>query len=211
MMKTIVLILASLFLFNCGGGSSPQPPPPINPPFSGEISVQAPWAITQGSVPGPVVNGSFVFPQGDPASSYISYVEVQLPVRLNGAQSMSVTWTVEGTGNFLCTSCAPGTTPTIRLLLHQAGDTLAATPGSPLAYYRWFSIPQTLQAGTYTLTVPFVISQWIPVYQPADPLGFSTAMTHLGSVGVCFGGGDFACHGVSSDGSAFQINAVSID
>jgi hypothetical protein len=218
------LIPALLLLASCGGNNpTPAPTPAPVPTWRGDISPQSSWAITQGSYPGPLNNGAFDFQPGDPASIYVSYIEVPLPVSLYGDSTFSLTYTFAGDPSmFLCTSCAAGTPVTVRLLLHQVGDNLSGQ--GVYAYYRWFSVPQPLTAGTNTVTVPLGdVTQWTPVYNggaaanaqvialqhAANAQGYVIALQHIGSIGVCFGGGDFACHGVAGSGH-FQIDSVSV-
>jgi hypothetical protein len=89
------IAFAALLLAACsGGGNNPTPP---NPPFSGSISPQAAWSITESSAPRPLTNGTFAFQEAHSALQiYDSYVEVPLPVSLNAAQTFTLTFTITG-------------------------------------------------------------------------------------------------------------------
>jgi hypothetical protein len=227
MIKPASLALV-LMLQGCGGDNSAPTPPPINPPFSGQLSIQSAWAITQSSNPRALSNGNFAFQSARSAGQectapnagvngvdckWDSYVELPLPVSVNGAQTYSLTYTIFG-DNPVWVNDSPNNTcggpATLRLFLHKQGD-IGADPSA-----RWYSgnaFAQELKLGTNTTNVPFVLANWISTQGTStDALGFSTAMTHLGSVGFVFGGGCFAGHGVavSSGSASFQLQSATI-
>jgi hypothetical protein len=214
-MKQLAAIGVLLTLLGCGGGDSTAPaPPPVNPPFSGIISVQAGWAITQSSALRALSAGGFAFQQCTSASTcWDSYVEVPLLVSVNGAQTYTLTYTITGDNPVWVNDSANNTCggpSTLRLFLHKQGD-VGVDHSS-----RWYSgnaFAQKLELGLNITKVPFVLANWINTDgQSTDALGFSTAMTHLGSVGFVFGGGCFAGHGVavSSGSASFQIQTATI-
>ncbi len=113
--------------------------------------------------------------------------------------------------------------------MQRAGDNLSCgiAPADPkYGYYRQFSIPEgSLAPGTHTLTVPLALKQVPPVpdirngyWEPGCGMpGFDlqTELTNtqskLQAIGLCFGGGNFACHGVvAPNGGTFQINSYTI-
>jgi len=86
----------------------------------------------------------------------------------------------------------------LHLYIQRVGDEM--TGKGQYAFYRWFSIPTVVLAnGTFTLTVPIDPSQWIDVWgRPgsASPADFIAAMSNIANLGMTFGGGCFAGHGV---------------
>lgn len=200
-------------LQGCGGGDSSTPaPPPVNPPFSGSLPTN--WAITRGS-PGTVgtFGGNFNFPQCASAQTcWISYDEVPLVVRLNEAQTYTVQYTIYGDNPVFVHDTKDNTCggpSSLTLLLRRQGDIDVAP------YGRFFSISsfgKPLVLGSDVISVPVITANWQAAQVVMDAGQFSDALLHLGSVGVVFGGGCFAGHGVavSSGSAAFKIDAAAI-
>jgi hypothetical protein len=166
--------------------------------------VQSPWAITQSSNPRPLANGAFAFQQSDNAAAvWDSYVTVPLVVALPGTATFSLNFTVTGDATFVHNTAGndPAGPSTIRLLLESATT-------------RWFSVPLLpLQPGQYQLDVNLGIANWQAVDASGTTIGADPAfLSQVTAAGFCFGGGFFACHGVSAatGSSGFQINAASI-
>jgi hypothetical protein len=202
-----------LLLAGCGGNNPPPPPQPL--PSS--------WQITHSSQPVPVVSGdSFDFPACAPnaTSTWVSYFELPFTQDISALNSISVAYTMTGTNSPTFDHSTANNVSTgpaaIYLLLHRAGDDLSGV-GS-MAYYRWFGPilkdppVYPLDFGTHTLTLNLQdLLSWASL---ADQQWqwFQDAKSHLGSIGVVFGGGDFYSHGVCMlTGSAhFHLDSYSI-
>jgi hypothetical protein len=111
------------------------------------------------------------------------------------------------TGN----TCA--TSATVRLFLQRKNDDLSQE------FYRWWanSAIYDLQptSENVTMTVPLTPDQWSSVYGKPGNLnattlaGFHDALTNLGHVGMTFGGGCFAGHGVNVSGGSARFALIS--
>jgi hypothetical protein len=111
------------------------------------------------------------------------------------------------TGN----TCA--TSATVRLFLERKNDDLSQE------FYRWWanSAIYDLQptSENVTMTVPLTPDQWSSVYGKPGNLnattlaGFHDALTNLGHVGMTFGGGCFAGHGVNVSGGSARFALIS--
>jgi hypothetical protein len=193
-----------LTLQGCGGGDSSAPaPPPSQPPVIGGSG----WTITHSSTPAPqVVNDGFDFPICAPNanSTWVSYFELPFTQDISQKSSISVTYTLTGTNSPTFDHSTPnnvGTGPAaIYLMLHRAGDDLSGQ-GS-MVYYRWFGPilrdppVYPLDFGTRTVTVPLDdLLSWASLADQQYQW-FQDAKSHLGSIGVVFGGGNFYSHGV---------------
>jgi hypothetical protein len=233
-------IALAVLLAGCGS-NNPTPPPPlppppiIYPPWGGVISPQAPWRVSESSNPRPLDgNGGFTFVGGTSRTNvncvtgaldcqWDSYVEVPLPVSINADAVYTLTYTATG-DLFLCDS--PNNTPncssvvganafpTIRLLLHRQKDNMSI--GGEYGFYRFFSQYTAFTPGTHTLTMPLTLDYWMAAQNNAGwdiNAEFVLTKSNLQSVGFCFGGGSFACHGVvvpPPNIGTFKIEAASI-
>jgi hypothetical protein len=114
--------------------------------------------------------------------------------------------------------------PTVRLLLETPG-LLTNWRGATLAYTRWYGPASPLTPGAHTLSAPLTGADWtdvfadpgdaasIPAGQSQSPAaGFQAALTHA-RVGLVFGGGCFAGHGVGVTGGAasFTLSSLRVD
>jgi hypothetical protein len=125
---------------------------------------------------------------------------------LNAAFSVSTTPGAVFNARFEASNTCPGG-PTVRLLLARRGR-LTDALGATLPYTRWYSAPIALTPGPHALAVPLTGDAWTDVFghrgdaatpppgqsgAPAD--GFRAALA-APRVGLVFGGGCFAGHGV---------------
>jgi hypothetical protein len=121
------------------------------------------------------------------------------------------------------TNTCPGG-PTVRLLLETPGP-LTDWRGATLPYTRWYGPPAPLTPGPHTLSVPLSGGAWTDVFadrgdairppagQSQTPAaGFRAALAHP-RVGLVFGGGCFAGHGVGVVGGAasFALTRLRVD
>ena len=146
----------------------------------------------------------------DRSCGHVNYVTTPVNAAITAA-GLTMTFRIETTGvpvfqyalnpNNTCTNPAA-----VRLFIQRQGDTLEADH----EFYRWWSkAAAKLTAGTVTLTVPLMPDQWMSVLGKAGNLdqiataGFHAALRNVGNIGMTFGGGCFAGHGVNiSSGTA---------
>lgn len=217
-MKTFVLIALALLLASCGGSSNNNSPPVVVlPPISHPPAVSngSPWVVTESSAAVPVTYtggiSSFDFLVcSNPLACYISYVE-QPYGPLVGKSSLTLSYSITGNapvfdGHTNTNNNGEPNIPHVLLILHQAGDNMSGV--GPYAFYRWFSEldAQALTLGDHELTVPLTVDRWTPVFKStpeANAAGFATALANISEVGLGYGGGSFAAHGVAvTSGSA---------
>ena len=196
-------------------GSPPQPSFTLRP---------SQWYLqySAGVPDHPVADGagwSFDFPVYDHPSmncnedrscGHVNYVTTPVNAAITAA-GLTMTFRIETTGapvfqyalnpNNTCTNPAA-----VRLFIQRQGDTMEVDH----EFYRWWSkAAAKLTAGTATLTVPLMPDQWMSVLGKAGNLdqiataGFRAALQNVGNIGMTFGGGCFAGHGVNiSSGTA---------
>jgi hypothetical protein len=128
------------------------------------------------------------------ACSHVDYLSAPYSTPLSG--TMSVTFTVTASADavfgyhtqFKNTCTAPAA---VRLWFEQTGDNLTQPT------YRWWATQGlALGPGTFTLSVPLTLGNWTDVNGKADAAGMAAAMASPMAVGMTFGGGCFAGHGV---------------
>ena len=174
-----VALLSALLLAACGGGNNP--PPPV--PYTG-------WSITASSVPRQIPSGSFVFQNCASASTcWDSYVEHPAA---GIAGNLTLSWTITGNPVFVNDTPANCVGPAALSLLFR----------SPGRFFSLFALKTPLAVGTFSMSVPLTVDQWINV----DGGTFNPAAAT--SIGFGLGGGCFSAHGVAvSVGTAtFTIN-----
>jgi len=151
-------------------------------------------------------------PQCASASTcWISYVEKHTGTALTGKDSLLLSYEITG-DNTSFVNDSPNNTcggpPALSLLIHQIGDTGFAPS------MRWFSQErQALAVGRVSWAVPLLLSKWINVNgQSTDQAGFDMALAAQGSIGLVFGGGCFAGHGVavSAGDATLKIDGLTI-
>lgn len=204
-------LLGVVMLAACNDASGP----PAAPPRPASIDTNAAsWVIAYSpnmpAAPRPDAAGwTFDFPQVDG----VHYVLT--PVNGYASTEMRVTFNITTVNNPLFdwrtnpdnTCGSPPSTPaTVRLFLQQVGDDMQGTPGTT-EFYRWWSNPTAavLAPGGAVLAVPIDPAQWSSVLGKMGtdaPAQFQNAVTHLGNVGMTFGGGCFFGHGVFVTGGA---------
>lgn len=101
----------------------------------------------------------------------------------------------------------------VRFFLQRSGDDWSGT--GQFAYYRWWSPSIPLALGTYTLTVPITeAGGWTDVSgdSSAGAGSFDLAANNPSAIGMTFGGGCFAGHGVDLTGgsASFTINSFTV-
>ena len=196
-------------------GSVPTPPPAPtsgNTKANGEL-VSRPWVFqySPNAVGSNHIQGalSFDFPNKDGIHYLVTGVNGMAP----GMSSITLDYEVLTTGNpvFEFRTAADNTCPAplgnVSLYMQRKGDDISGT--GAYEYYRFWSRPllSELKSGTATLTVPLKPDQWITVYGKQYDL--SGALPNLQAIGMTFGGGCFAGHGVYVTGGTAKFNMKS--
>lgn len=192
----------------CGGKSPapvPIPPPPaIGLPYT--LGPGAQWAITHGSLPRGLTNGSFDFQQCASAQTcWDSYVEVLWSANIAFAKNIVFDYEITGNDptfiNDSPNNTCPGF-PSLSLLIHRSNDAALMVPT-----YRQFSFPvqQELKLGRITYTVPIDQANFINV----SGSGFGDTLSNVGSVGFVLGGRCFAGHGVAVSSGNAKLSIIS--
>jgi len=166
------------------------------------------WTIdySRNVPPNPFQSGPhwfFGFPRKTGAVSYI-YYQNKKPLAPN--RKIFIKYQIEATNNaefFYKTepnnTCDVDASVRIILIRNMYGE-----------YNRWFSIQSSfLKDGNFTLSVPLIPSYWTSVFGKKGDINefskkqFRECLTKPILVGICFGGGCFAGHGVRmSQGAA---------
>ena len=224
-MKPLRLGTALLWLLLIGCGSPNQQP-------SSRGSQSAPgWSIlySPGMPSRPTAGGSgtwyFDFPSDpnypacvsnpDTVCNSVNYVinSYSGPATHSVSMTFQIVTTGVPTFNYIMeTDNTCVTAATVRLFLERKNDDLSQE------FYRWWANPMVYDlqptSGDVTMTVPLTPDQWSSVYgkvgnQNATTLaGFQDALTNLGDVGMTFGGGCFAGHGVNVSGGTARFALI---
>jgi hypothetical protein len=149
----------------------------------------------------------------DKSCGHVNYITTPVNAAI-AATALTMTFRIETTGapifqyalnpNNTCTNPAA-----VRLFIQRQGDTLEADH----EFYRWWSkAAAELTAGTVTLTVPLIPDQWLSVFGKTGDVdqvtlaAFHDALQNVGNIGMTFGGGCFAGHGVNISGGTARFS-----
>lgn len=152
----------------------------------------------------------------DKSCGHVNYITTLVNAAI-AATALTMTFRIETTGapifqyalnpNNTCSNPAA-----VRLFIQRQGDTLEVDH----EFYRWWSkAAAVLTAGTVTLTVPLMPDQWLSVLGKAGDLNqitsaaFRAALQNVGNIGMTFGGGCFAGHGVNISGGTARFSLTS--
>jgi hypothetical protein len=150
------------------------------------------------SAPTPGQEFSFAFPR---APGSVHYVTKPATKPAGGAVHARFTIAANGGAAFdfhtapdnICNAPAA-----VRLFLQRKSDNMSGS--GPYEHYRWWSAASTvLKNGAFAMDVALTPSAWTSVFGKsgdANPQAFAASLADLGNVGVTFGGGCFAGHGV---------------
>lgn len=214
----VISLACTLFLLGCSNDSPPPTPPP---PAS-------PWQVTAASLAIPVGIGNgasyFNFPIcADPHTCHISYIERPWTTPLTGKTSITLNYSITGTDPVFDAhsntnnTCEPNI-PHALLIIRRAGDNGSGI--GAFEFYRWFDMTdeQPLALGDHVMTAPLDPARWVSVFgkmgsDPSTAAGWAGALANVSNIGVGFGGGCFAAHGVAvtSGAARFIINGVGIN
>jgi hypothetical protein len=228
--KTLALLGLALVLAPSTASQSSGPGSPPQPSSNSFTLQPSQWYLqySAGVPDHPVADGagwSFDFPVYDQSSmncnedrscGHVNYVTTPVNAAITAA-GLTMTFRVETTGapvfqyalnpNNTCTNPAA-----VRLFIQRQGDTMEVDH----EFYRWWSkAAAKLTAGTATLTVPLMPDQWMSVLGKAGNLdqiataGFRAALQNVGNIGMTFGGGCFAGHGMNISGGTARFSLTS--
>lgn len=188
-----------------GCGDSGVKIPGINvtiPPIGGSKPAWTFHSNTNGTTLQNTSSGfRFNFPM---SPGYVNYCMYSLNKAISG--EMVCTFQITGTdpvfNGILRDQTAAFPPPGIRLWFQRKGDDWSAAIGG--GSYRWWSTDWRILAdelgAVRGIQVPLTPDRWTNVRGRTgtqDPGGFAAALQNCGSVGMTFGGGNFAGHGVN--------------
>lgn len=187
---TIILVALSTLVTAC---SQSNPPPPVVAGWQVGYSEGTTLSYPTSSL------WSFTFPQ------YPGHVNMvtKTVAGLKGSQITAVFQETESNPQWFWAfdagnTCNPGSLPQIHLYFQRVGDDFSGVGDKQ--YYRWWSRGFNIEAGTIDVSFTFDPSLWISVYGLQNPTMFAAALANASSVGMVFGGGCFAGHGVALKG-----------
>lgn len=201
----ILAILLPLLLAACGGGgSNPTMPPP--PPSSGWVFQYSPGMVA----PSPDGGGGVLF--DFPAQDGVHYLVIGRTAPMTGAIYMDYEVTLSQGATLVgpadpTNNCPP--LPHFSLYFQRQGDDVT---NAAFQSYRWFGAFNNIVAGRTNLTVPLVGTLWTNVFGRQDAAGFAAALANPQVVGMTFGAGCFAGHGLFVTGGTarFHIRSFSV-
>ncbi|MEI9804789.1 MAG: hypothetical protein WDN48_10480 [Pseudolabrys sp.] len=166
------------------------------------------------NAPAPGQEFSFNFPRTPGSVRYVTR-----PATRPAGGAIHAAFTIAANGAAFDFRTAPDNTCTapaaVRLFLQRNGDDMSGA--GPYEHYRWWSIASTvLKNGSFAMDVALKPSAWTSVFGKsgdASPAAFAAAIADVGAVGVTFGGGCFAGHGVGirDGGAAFTMTRFAVE
>lgn len=184
-------ILAILLLAGCSNNN--PAPPPVQPPISG-------WTQFYGTAG----SSNFDFP---PAPGSVHYV-VEPHAAVLG-QTITLVFTISGSGTWGITDPTDTLPPHVHLLLWERGDNLSGQ-GDYETYREWCGRTDITNPGQYVLTCKIDPTQWTGVFgQTPSAALFQQLLNNLYGVGYTFGGNSFSGHGVYSASGSFHFQLIS--
>lgn len=192
--QAVVVALAALALSSCG---DTPPTAPVASGWTMSYSQGTSLSQSQGAI------WQFPFP------SHPGHVN--MVTKRTGALSGQLTAVVEESEDnpawfwkFDAGNTCSATLPTTSLYFQRAGDNMSGQ--GEFEFYRWWSAGFEIQPSLRTISVPLDPAKWGSVFGKRgtdNPAMFAAALANAISVGLVFGGGCFAGHGVAvTDGSA---------
>lgn len=218
-MRASIALLA-FTLAGCGGSSQPppvvvvttQPPPPA-----------AGWTAQFSSMPVNVSGAGFWFdfPQDCPIDPTLGYKPCSANYVVKGwsgpifeGRTFSMNYTIAASDGAVVfrydtnpnNTCGPGFPGTVRFYLVSASDSVNG---------RWFVKNEKateLAPGTFDVSMVLSTDNFTGVYPGTYGATWSSTLANVGGVGVVFGGGCFAGHGVNVSGGTarFTLNSFSV-
>ena len=207
---------AALLLTGCGGNNSPPPPNPFPTPPPGI------WQVLYGSMPITLVGAGFTFefPQDCAINPALGYKECKAGYITRGwggpiteGKTFSMHYRIEATEGTLFrydtkpdNTCGPGYPGIVGFYMQAATDPVNG---------RWYlknEKANTLKAGEFDFSALVSTDVWTGVYPGSYGAAWSATLANVGAVGVVFGGGCFAAHGVNVSGGTarFTLDSYNI-
>lgn len=197
-------IVLLFLLAACGGGGSSNPTLPPPPPSSGWVFQYSPGM----SQPIPDGQGGAFF--DFPSQDGVHYLVISRTAPMSGSITMDYEVTLNGTlvgPPDPTNNCPP--IPHFSMYFQRAGDDIT---NAAFRAYRWFSAFNNIVAGRNIVTVPLVSTSWTDVFGGSTSEGFAAAAGNPQVVGLVFGAGCFAGHGlfVTGGSARFHIHSFSV-
>lgn len=195
MRRFAITAIAAISLADCGGGGGNNPPPLPPPQSTGWMAFNSPG-----------ISRCDDFDFGE-----LHYCTKQ-QLRPQLGQTISITFTVSGSGSLYPTGAGDILPAKITLFLWRRNDPLTC-----IGQYRYWSAQRLdlVVNATQTFSVQVDPSQWTDCYGHSaadDPASFQTVLNDLVGVGYTMGGAYFAGHGVAANGPVhFKLQSFTID
>lgn len=190
---TVMAAGAAFFLLAAcdgGGGSAPPPPPP---PTTGWVFENSP-AMT---APSPNGSGGYVF--SFPPADGVHYL-IQSRGPLVGVTALDLDYEVQGEGNLVGSDAAQDTCggpAHFQLYIRRQGARFIAAH----QFWHWFHPPRgELTPGRRRMVAPLTPDQWASMFAQQNAAEFGVTLAGPTVVGLTFGRGCFAGHGLYLSG-----------
>jgi hypothetical protein len=205
-MKYALVFLLSLLMLGCGGRPDAYAGIPLDHTWDIRFSHDMPDH--------PVVapDGIWYFTFPTVVNSSVNYITKDTtPVTSNETVTMvfRVDYDPTTVFNFDPSECA--TPASVYLMLQRRDDDMQSDD------YRWWSVHTPLQQGSgnvITVSVPLQPAYWTNLYgQPGSTRtdGFNAALANLAHIGMTFGGGCSAGHGINVSGGKAKFTLISYE
>jgi len=204
-MRMIVIAILTVMLAGCGGGDSGGYVPPPPGPLVGQLAIPASW------------NFNFpVYPKvpttqcvSDPSCQKVGYIIQAVYARISGNIRFKFEIVEGGSPIYqhaLKADNVCGGPSTLQLYFQRYGD------NGMNEFGRWWSSTRAvLGPGQQEIVVPLNGEGWSSVYGKFGkdaPLMFADALANVGQIGMTFGGGCFAGHGVNINGGSSHFTSM---
>lgn len=190
-----------------GGGTSVPPVPP-----------DGVWAFQYS--PGmlsPAPNGAggyaFTFPYLVYRETGVHYLVQGRHAPLTGSTAIVLDYEVTGEATFISSDPASNACPGpahFQLYIQRAGY----QPTAAYQWFAWFHVPRNdLTPGRRRAVAPLTVDQWANVFAQQDATQFAMTLAQPQAVGMTFGKGCFAGHGVYVTGGSvtFTIHSFEVE
>lgn len=197
---------AILLLAACdGGGSNPTAPPP--PAMSMWIFQYSPGM----SQPNPDGQGGVWF--NFPPQDGVHYMVQGRTAPLSGSIRADIDVTISPGATLTGPLDPKNTCPPVAhfdFYFQRVGDDVT---DASKRQYRWFGGRTIIEPGIKSIVLPLTVDKWGDVFGGHDPAGFAAALAQPQVVGLTFGHGCFAGHGLFVTGGTakFHLRSFAIN